>query len=85
MCVLHRRQGHYSGDRPAQRPGSRPAEAHADLVLGGAAVPAGARVPAMSVRGRARAHGARQAAQSVGNSGNAFIFLHVIIASFAFE
>lgn len=69
MCVLNRRQGHYSGDCSAKRPGSRPAEAHADLVHGGAALPAGARVPAMPVCGRARAHGARQTAQSFRNSG----------------
>lgn len=67
--MLNRRQGHYSGDCPAERPGPRPAEAHADLLHGGAALPARARVPAVSVRGRARAHRARQTAQSFRNSG----------------
>lgn len=69
MCVPNRRQGHYPGDRAAERPGSGPAEAHAHVLHGGAALPARARVHALSVRGRARAHGARETAQSVGNTG----------------
>lgn len=72
LCVFHatvRRQGHHPGDRPAQRPGPGPAQAHPDLLHGGAAVPPRAGVPAVSVRRGAWAHRAGPAAQPVRNTG----------------
>lgn len=69
-CIVwHRCQGHHQGDRPPEgaRPG--PAQAHTDLLHGGAAVPAGARVPAVPVRGGAGAHGAGPAAEPLRDTG----------------
>lgn len=64
-----RRQRHHPGDRPPEgtRPG--PAQTHADLVHGRAAVPAGAGVPAVPVRGGPGENRAGPAAQPVRNSG----------------
>lgn len=55
----NRRERHHPGDRASEGPRPGPAEAHTDLVHGRAAVPAGARVPAVPVRGGPGAHGAR--------------------------
>lgn len=66
---LRRRQRHHPGDRPAEGPRPGPAQAHADVLHGRAAVPARARVPAVPVRSGARAHGAREATQPLGNTG----------------
>lgn len=69
-CVFpYRRQRHHPGDCAAERPRPGPAQADADLVHGRAAVPAGTGVPAVPVRGWPGAHRARQAAQSVRNTG----------------
>lgn len=64
-----RRQRHHPGDRAAQGPRLGPAQAHADLLHGRAAVPARARVPAVPVRRGPRAHRAREAAEFVRNAG----------------
>ncbi len=64
-----RRQRHHPGDRAPKGPGPGPAQAHADLLHGRAVVPSRARVPALPVRRGPRAHGTREAAESVGNTG----------------
>lgn len=69
VLLLDRRQRHHPGDRAAEGPRLGPAQAHADLLHGRATVPARARVPALPVRRRPRAHRARQAAEFVGNTG----------------
>lgn len=64
-----RRQRHHPGDRAAEGPRLGPAQAHADLLHGRAAVPARARVPAVPVCRGPRAHRAREAAEFVRNTG----------------
>lgn len=58
-----------SGDRPPQGPGPGPAQAHADVLHGGAALPPGAGVPALPVRGGPRADRASAAAQPLRDPG----------------
>lgn len=69
VFIPNRRQRHHPGDRPAEGPRPGPAQAHAHLLHGGAAVRARARVPAVPVRRGPRAHGAREAAESLRDSG----------------
>lgn len=66
---MDRRQRHHPGDRPAQRPGPGPAQAHSHLLHSGAAVPSGAGVPAVPVRGGPRANRTGPAAQPIRDPG----------------
>lgn len=80
--MLNRRQRHHPGDRPAEGPRPGPAQAHADLLHGRAAVPARARVPALPVRGGPRAHGAGPAAESVRDPGKTETELTLMIHNY---